>query len=943
MQQLYQCFLKFSTLFFVFLVSNALSAQQCSFTLNLYDSFGDGWNGAMLSVEFNGDTTIYTVPDGEEFFTEQILVNDGDEIVFTYTGGTFEGEVSYELLDNDDNLIFSDGPNPDTGTIFEGTLTCISCTTPRNIIIEEILGDGIEFTFSEADAAIEHIIYYGFQGLPFDSLIIFNTPTSDVLLTGLEEDTLYQFYIVTVCGPGDTSQLAGPVDFETIFLNDVGITGITSPVNACNLGSETVTFNLSGFGSNLQSLFNYGYSVNGSVVELPPFEDGYFTGIVGSDDTVSVSFDTRSDFSEPGVYEIAVWTSLEDDSDLENDTFYYSFVSIPTIAELDYEADFSDNSEGWSADQNGINSSWEFGVPDNIIINSANTASNAWVTNLTGDYNGGEFSYLSSVCFDFSNETITPTFSLFINYDTERNYDGCWLEGSKDGGETWEKIGAFGTGINWYNVEDTFTDLENVWAGSSDGWTYAEHPLEGFAGESNCRFRFGFSADPSVNNEGIAIDDIKIRIPLNNDLQAGVADNDGDPLCGSVSDTIQFTFYNVGLTEQSDITAHYQVNGGAIVSEMLDTVVLAVGGDHTHQFSTPFNSNEFSTTFDIKVWVSTDLEENLSNDTLSFAFTTSTPGSLPIVEDFNDLNLPEGWDTDGTILMGHGSETPVAFRNLYNFVTSFFLRTGNIGPINPNDSLTFDYRIVNFDNFGEGTILGADSLIVEISTDCGENFTPLLVIDQNNHDPSAMFTNRTIDLADYDGAIVQLQFRAIWAEGDYYLDIDNINILSCGPDLGVEASIVEPTGNMSDGGIALFPAGGIGPYTYEWNTGDMTSIIAGITAGEYEVTVTDALLCEEVISFTLIPVSIEEIESLVDFTLFPNPASDEAYLNVSFLHTVDATVRISNALGQTVYQKDIERVQTIQETFDLTEWSSGVYFVQMMVDGKQYTRKLFRQ
>jgi len=943
MHQLYHCFLKFSTLISIFLFCTSLSGQQCEFTLNLYDSFGDGWNGAMLTVEFNGDTTIYTVPLGESFFTAQLPVNDGDEIIFTYTGGQFEGEVTYELLNNDGTAIFTDGTNPSTGVVFEGTLTCVTCIAPTNLVIEEILGDGIEFMFSGSDLATEHLIYYGFQSLPFDSLTNISVPSSDVLLTGLQEDTLYQFYITTVCETGDTSVLVGPFNFETIFLNDVGVTGVFSPTSACNLGLEMISFNLSGFGSNLQSLFEYGYSVNGEIVELPMFDDGYFTGIVGSEDTVSVSFDTEFDFSEPGIYEVAVWTSLEGDSNLENDTAYYSFFSIPTVTELTYQANFTDNSEGWTVDSDGINSSWEFGNPDNIFINSANTGANAWVTSLAGNYNSNEQSYLTSVCFDFSTVSITPTFSLNINYDTEINYDGGWLEGSKDGGTTWEKIGAMGTGVNWYTVENTITDLGSVWTGASGGWLYAEHPLEGFAGESNCRFRFGFASDGILSNEGVGIDDITIRIPLNNDLRANLASNDGDPLCGSVSDSIQFSFFNIGALAQSDITANYQVNGGAVVSETISGVSVAPGESYNYVFNTPFNSNEFSTTYNIKVWTTIDLEEDFTNDTLSFVFTTSTPRTLPVIVDFNDSNLPDGWETDGVVLEGHNSGTPVIFRNLYTSITSFFFITDNIGPINSNDSLTFDYRFVEFSDSQVGTTLNGDSLIVEISADCGDNYLPVLVIDQNNHDPSGTFTNRTISLDDYAGEFIQVRFRGLWAAGDYYLDIDNINIISCGPDLDVEVDVVEPTGNMDDGGLAVFPQGGIGPYTYEWSTGETTNIITGITAGAYQVTITDAIQCEEIISFSLFPVSTEEIESLLDFALFPNPTNDKTHLSVSFAYTVDVSIRVTNALGQILYGKDLERVQSIQQTFDLTNWSSGIYFVQMVVDGKQYTRKLFRQ
>lgn len=53
----------------------------------------------------------------------------------------------------------------------------------------------------------------------------------------------------------------------------------------------------------------------------------------------------------------------------------------------------------------------------------------------------------------------------------------------------------------------------------------------------------------------------------------------------------------------------------------------------------------------------------------------------------------------------------------------------------------------------------------------------------------------------------------------------------------------------SDGTINLTVTGGTGPYTYSWSTGATASSIAGITTGEYFVTVTDANGCTKADSF----------------------------------------------------------------------------------------------
>ena len=47
----------------------------------------------------------------------------------------------------------------------------------------------------------------------------------------------------------------------------------------------------------------------------------------------------------------------------------------------------------------GILNSWEYGEPDNTVIDEANSGDNAWVTNLDGDYNNDELSYVRSLRF----------------------------------------------------------------------------------------------------------------------------------------------------------------------------------------------------------------------------------------------------------------------------------------------------------------------------------------------------------------------------------------------------------------------------------------------------------------------------------------------------------------------------------------------------------------
>ena len=95
----------------------------CDWVLQMDDSFGDGWNGSSLTVTIDGVASTYTVPFGDQNIVT-IPVNSGDVIELTYAPGNYESEVSYILLDDAGNTVFTDGPNPFVGLAWTGTANC---------------------------------------------------------------------------------------------------------------------------------------------------------------------------------------------------------------------------------------------------------------------------------------------------------------------------------------------------------------------------------------------------------------------------------------------------------------------------------------------------------------------------------------------------------------------------------------------------------------------------------------------------------------------------------------------------------------------------------------------------------------------------------------------------------------------------------------------------
>ncbi len=227
---------------------------------------------------------------------------------------------------------------------------------------------------------------------------------------------------------------------------------------------------------------------------------------VGADSTLQYTFTTYANLSSPGNHILLAWVDYPTDSYHNNDTATINLVNSPVITSFPYLENFENSNGGFYT--GGVNSSWQYGTPSSTKISRAASGSKVWKTNLTGNYNDQETSYLYSPCFNISSLS-NPTLSFSVALDLEdcgtTLCDGAYMEYTSDG-KTWNRLGAFGQGYNWYNKNYT---SNNLW--SIEGytrWHVATIPLP--AGLNRFQFRFVLASDQAVNFEGIAVDDIHI-------------------------------------------------------------------------------------------------------------------------------------------------------------------------------------------------------------------------------------------------------------------------------------------------------------------------------------------------------------------------------------------------------------------------------------------------
>jgi hypothetical protein len=929
-------------------------SAQCTYRLEMFDSFGDGWNGGQLTVTSGTTTQIYTlnnITDNGTDSTVFITVLPGEPLSFVWLAGAFINEVSMQVYDANDVLLFA-AAVPPSGTLFSGVGVCPPCAKPQNVQIENIYDTRVKLRWSPgiaAQTAASWQVIYGPAGfvpaVGVGDTVVVTQPK--VTINGLQPKTGYTFYVTQICADGSESFRVGPIDFETYWANDIAVTGIVSPQSGCELGVEVIRFAMTNLGSNPQSLIPYTFLVNGEFGGVPQPEDGFYTGVIGKDSTEVIEFETTYDFSDPGEYQIIVIVQMPGDEDTANDTLTY-YINNRLVAPTTQT--FENWNGGWeaSADPFGFApSSWAWGVPAAPIISAAGEGQRAWVTNLTGLFNFGERSFLTSTCFDFSDLSADPAIRFSYNINLDGFEDGLWLQTSIDNGLTWQIVGEQGEGFNWYNTFDPFTGVSSIWAGSTNGWVNAQHRLDGVAGESNVLLRFGFRGGFFPQGEGAGIDNISVVIPEAKDLATAQVTTDGDnTACGLQNDKVNVTVVNVGAQAlPPSIALNYSVNGGTPVQQTFTGNILTPDENFTVTFTTGFDSRDQLNV--IKVWSSISGDTNAANDTITYTI-DHRPLPVPFREDFEvSTELPARWVIEPVFAVAvtnlHNNVSNVLAINLYGGTPICTYDLPRYGVVDADDTLRFDYRLTDWNAGINPTQLTAGTKIETfVSTNCGQTFQLVNTVNQANHTPSAVMQTRKIPLTQFAGQSISVRFVGTWGTGDFWFDLDNVGIIACNTTMDLSA-VVTNTNPGQSGGAATVQVGlGNPPYTYAWSTGAATGTATGLAIGTYTVSVSDSNGCSDVLEVSIGDVSAGELPGLTQWAVRPNPTTGLLMVDVGFEQSVELQADLVNLLGQSVWSSTPGRTSSLSEVIDLSRHPAGMYLLRVRADGQVLTKKVIK-
>ena len=161
-----------------------------------------------------------------------------------------------------------------------------------------------------------------------------------------------------------------------------------------------------------------------------------------------------------------------------------------------------------------------------------------------------------------------------------------------------------------------------------------------------------------------------------------------------------------------------------------------------------------------------------------YSFNTQELAPVPYLEPFNSINDIGGYSQSGDWYFGHPTAVPGnpadnLYVNLDGYPTTASLYTTNIGPLQSNNILQFEYKLANYGSPYAPPAANSGNFVLAISTDWGITYTD---IDTVYNNAIAGYQTYNIDLSAYASEIIKLKITGNWNSGDYYLAVDNIYV-----------------------------------------------------------------------------------------------------------------------------------------------------------------------
>lgn len=214
---------------FAFSTSVCDTSSACSYTADLFDSFGDGWNGTEVTVYQNGTPVAVlgsNFTSGSTFGPVSFSLCDSLDAYFILTTGgagspNWSEEISFDITNPYATLAGSFGGSStiaqgDTLLTFQASCAAPACAPVSGLGAFGMTTNSAELFWTGVSGAVSYNVQYGPSGFALGSGTTVSSTNDTLSLTSIAPSQCYDFYVQTDCGSGDTSTYVGPFNFCTL-------------------------------------------------------------------------------------------------------------------------------------------------------------------------------------------------------------------------------------------------------------------------------------------------------------------------------------------------------------------------------------------------------------------------------------------------------------------------------------------------------------------------------------------------------------------------------------------------------------------------------------------------------------------------------------------------------------------------------------------------------
>lgn len=172
----------------------------CDLTVEMVDSYGDGWNGAQINFYQGGSLSGSAgITSYSGSATATIHVCSGVAVTFSWQNGSYDSECSYTIYDGGMGVAYSSSTS---GANHSGTIAvpCPSCLAASGLAITATDQSSITISWNASTAASGYAVYLNGE---FES----NVTDTSYTFTNLNANTAYSLGVQVICSVDDSAAI----------------------------------------------------------------------------------------------------------------------------------------------------------------------------------------------------------------------------------------------------------------------------------------------------------------------------------------------------------------------------------------------------------------------------------------------------------------------------------------------------------------------------------------------------------------------------------------------------------------------------------------------------------------------------------------------------------------------------------------------------------------